>query len=278
MRPLALLLVLTSLVPGRGAAQQLRPRSTDYLFVTTADDARALWVNPAGLQTITEASILAEFVLDRPVDGDLRLGQWTVGFNSRGFSLGYQRDRVPDEEASDAVRVGLGLGFTGGGLGAALTFYRSPGFTEQGLDVGIRYQPLPSIDVGAVVRHLRRPQVRESQLPVTGVAGISWVAVATHLQLAGEVIVAERLIGSGADVTYRGGLRVSTSGSVPIGAIAALDLGSNARVDRWNVGIAIGGKDQLVLLGSGFKGPGGQRLQTLSASGLASRRRPGRQF
>lgn len=279
MRRLAIMLAIAMLPSWRGVtAQELHPRSTDYLFVATADDARALWINPAGLHALTEASIMAEFVLDRPVAGDVRLGQWALGFNSRGLSLGYQRDRVPNEDASSAWRAGLGLGFPRGALGAALTFYRSPGFTEEGVDIGVRYEPLPSLDVAAVARHLGRPRVRTSQLPLTGLAGLSWVPVPSHLQLAAETIVSERLATSGADVRYRAGLRLSTSGRLPLGVITAFDLGSNLGIDRWNVGIVIGGNDKLVLLGSGFEGPDGQRLQTLSATGVASRRAPGSQF
>ena len=73
-------------------AQTLPARSGDYLFVTNAVDARALWVNPAGLGVVPEASIMGEFSLT-PGGGDVRLAQYTVGLNSRGFSIGYRRNR-----------------------------------------------------------------------------------------------------------------------------------------------------------------------------------------
>jgi len=56
-----------------GFAQSFAPRSADYMFAATASDARAIWVNPAGLAVVPEASLFGEFVLQRPIDQDTRL-------------------------------------------------------------------------------------------------------------------------------------------------------------------------------------------------------------
>ena len=101
----------------------MRSRSADYLFAASATDARALWVNPAGLAASLEASVMAEIAVERPVDGGLRWAQWAAALNSRGFSLGYQRDRFEDGPSTGTLRFGLALPFPRGAVGAAFSFY-----------------------------------------------------------------------------------------------------------------------------------------------------------
>ena len=169
------------------SGQSERSRSGDYLFASTAADARALWVNPAGLAVSMEASVLAEFVLQRPVDGDLRLAQWTLGFNSRGFSIGYQRDRFDEDPNTGAFRFGLSLPFRRGAIGAAFTFYRGNAVdstTDRGIDFGARYRLIPPLELGLVLRNVGRPVLRDVQAPLTGVLSAAWFPLPRHLVVA----------------------------------------------------------------------------------------------
>src|SRR5439155_22539694 len=77
--------------PTRAPAQVVPNRTTLYLHPTDVTGAGALWVNPAGLGRLAEASIHADVTVGDPGAAG-RLRQLTLGFASRGFSLGYQRD------------------------------------------------------------------------------------------------------------------------------------------------------------------------------------------
>lgn len=264
------------LLPLQGAAaQSVRPRSADYLLAASANEVRALWVNPAGLATVVDASVMAEFVLERPVGEGLRLAQWTLGLNSRGLSVGYQRDRFDTDPNTGALRFGLALPFPRGSLGAAMSFYQGSAVEDvshRGIDVGLRYRPpmLP-IDLAVVLRNIGRPVPRDVQQPVTGILAVHVSTLASHVDLAAEVVAAERLAASGIDMTYRGGVRLSLGGALPFAGFGTLDLNGDLRIRQWAVGLVVGGTDRGVLLGSGPAGSGMTRLERLSLAGVFSR-------
>lgn len=257
------------------AAAQTRPaRSTDYLFAATADDVRALWVNPAGLAAVPEASIMADFVIDRPVMGSVLLGQWGAGFNSRGFAFAYQRNRFPGRPSNDAFRFGTGFRFRRGALGTSYTLYRSDS-TETGFDLGVRYELARQLAAAAVLRHVGRPVVSDEKLPLVGILGLAWQPLRQVLDVAGEVHFTERLLRSGWDVTYRAGANFSTTGDVPVGGLAAIALGSNLAIDRFSLGVVLGAADRGIFLGSVTRSGGTARFEQMSVTGVASRRFPG---
>lgn len=273
------------------AGQAVSPRSQDYLFVGAVDDARALWVNPGGLHVVTEASVMAEITAERPLDGGSpRLSQLAVGFNSRGISFGYQRDRLRDDpvtvadegRAADAFRFGAGFWLPRGGAGIAVTFHRT-GISDRGsqrsVDVGARYALLPTLAAGAVVRNLGRPVLAYTAQPepVLGVLGLSWLAWPSRALVLAEASVAERVDTSGVDTGYRAGAHLVIGGPLRLGAVTALELGGNFKIDRWTVGLVIGGADRIVGLVSGIPTTGkSAHLERFSVSGVASRRAPGR--
>src|SRR5256885_15396889 len=117
---------------GRPAAQVVPNRATAYLHPTDVRDARAIWVNPAGLAVQREASIYAELDVSNPGSrGQLR--QINAGFNARGLSLGYQRDVLDAGARGHTYRLGL-AGASGGGaagVGAA-PCPRGGGKTDRG--------------------------------------------------------------------------------------------------------------------------------------------------
>ena len=155
-----LTLVLACGLPSVGSAQaHFQPaRSEDYLFASSVNDVRALWVNPAGLGIVREASLMGKFSLERRTAGDWRLGQYTLGLNSRGISLGFRRDRLPTFSNS-IIRVGLGLGFPRGAFGAAVSIHRGT-TNDRSLDLGLRLIPLPRVDLGVVLKNIGRPVIR----------------------------------------------------------------------------------------------------------------------
>src|SRR2546428_12640355 len=95
-------------------AQVAPTRPTLYLHPPDVTDARALWVNPAGLGRFQEASLHLDLTVGDPGAAG-RLRQLTLGFNSRGFSFGYQRDVFDGGVRGHTYR----LGFAGGGAGLA---------------------------------------------------------------------------------------------------------------------------------------------------------------
>lgn len=289
-RALLLAVIFALLGADLAAGQVKRPRSRDYLFASSADDARALWVNPGGLHVITEASVLAEVTLDRVPGGNPRLGQLAVGFNSRGISFGYQRDRIADDpetlalenRSAEAYRFGAGFWLPRGGVGIAVTFHRT-GIDGRGsqrsIDLGARYAILPTLDAGAVVRNIGRPVLEfdAAKEPVQGVLALSWLAVPSRVLVATEGLATEHVLDSGVDFTFRSGVHVNVGGPLGLGIIAALELGSNIKIDAWTVGLAVGGADRLIGLVSGIPTTGrSAHLERFSLSGIASRRPAGR--
>ncbi len=268
-RTLTLTLLAVALLGDAAAGQVVRSRSAAYLYSSNVDDARALWVNPAGLAVVQEASVMAEFAVDVPDTGSARLGQWSVAFNSRGFSAGFQQDRLLDGTTAQTVRLGIGLGFHRGSLGGSFNFYTGV-VDDRGGDIGLTYVLIRSVRAGFVVKNIGRPTLVDSVAPITGVLGLSWLAVPAHLEISAEAHFREDLANVTQRSSFRAGLQLSTGGKLPFGAIAAFDLGSNGKVDAWSVGISVGGKDRGVLLGTAVP----RRFERFSLTGVASRRAP----
>lgn len=258
-------------------AQVNRARSSDYLLTTTVQDARALWLNPAGLGVVPEASIMGEFLLDRDqIDDSFRLGQLTFALNTRGLSVGYQRDRFANDVRGDTYRFGMGLGFRGGALGAAFTLYRGTDTEDQDFDLGLRYRPNASIELGGVVQHLGRPEVRGVMLPLTVVGGASWSSPGGHLVLGADLSLAERIDESGLEADYIGAFRFSFQERLPLGLFGRIELESDAGFEQLTLGFWLGGQDRLITSTSAVRNGSDSRLEAVSLTGLAARLRSGR--
>lgn len=275
-RPVLILLVVALAVTAAPASgQAVRSRSADYLFAGTPSDARALWVNPAGLALLTGASVMAEAAIDFPVDSSVRLSQWTVGFNSRGLSVGYQRDRFGEDPNTGALRFGLALPFKRGAIGASFSFYQGSAIdsaSHRSFDVGARYRLLEPLDLGLVVRNIGRPTPRLEKAPVTGVLGANLAFVPGHAALQLEAAAAERIEASGYDLGYRAGIVLATGGALPFSLLTSLELDGDFELSSWVLGLVVGGKDSGSLIASGPTGPGvDTRLQRLSLTGIATR-------
>lgn len=272
LRLLPLCVLLGAAWPSVAAAQRSEPRSRDYLFITNVDDARATWVNPAGLGWIPEASVLAEVLVDRS-SGSLRLGQYTLGLNSRGLGLSYLRDRSRDTVSVGLFRLALGLPLGQGAIGAAYTNYSNS--HDQGFDLGLRYPVLAGLDVGVVVRDISRPQpaAAEPVKPVTTVAGATWAVVPNGVTVSAEAIAAERpRPASGFDWGYRGGFTIRTSRPWPVELVAAAQVDQGGTLRQWSLGLVIGRLDRVGLVTGALPTSGLGSVDRFSAVGVASRR------
>lgn len=258
----------------RGAGAQAEARSRDYLFVTSVDDARAAWVNPAGLGWVPEASIMGEVGVERS-GGSLRLDQYTLGLNSRGLGVAYLRDRSRDSVSVGVFRIGLGLPFGAGAIGAAVSNYR--GTREQGYDLGARYPVLTVLDVGLVVRDIGRPQavVAEAPIPVSTVVGATWTVAPNLANLSAEAIAVERPgPTSGFDLRYRGGFVLRATRPWRVALHAAAEVGNDGALRRWSLGVIVGGLDRVGIVAGAAPTTGLGEPQVFSALGVASRRPP----
>jgi hypothetical protein len=274
-RPLTIAALLAALCASAAEGQIRRPRSDAYLFASNTDDVRALWVNPAGLAIVREASVMAEFVLDNPPQESLRWSQWTLAFNSRGFSAGFQQDRLPSGENIETIRVGGAVGFRGGALGGSISIYAQEE-NDRGGDMGVMYRLISPLTVAALLKNIGRPLLGDSVAALTGVLGLSWLAVPNHLQISVEAEFTEKLENTTRQSLFRAGLVLATGGKLPFGLVTTLDLGSNMRVDAWHLGISVGGNDRVILLGTAEQVQGSGHVSQMSLSGVASRRPPGR--
>jgi hypothetical protein len=196
---------------------------------------------------------MAETVFDKPELADIRLSQWTLAFNTRGLSAGYQRDRLQSDSSNQALRIGLARPFSRGAVGIDMTFYWSDR-SDQAFNAGLIYRLIPNVNGSLVVRNIGQPVIRSVKMPVTGVAGLGWSAAGGGVLVAGEFIVQDRIEVSGVDLSYRAGARFSIRRPIPLAAIVAVDLGSDVDLDRWFLGLAVGGSRRAVLGGTFLSG------------------------
>lgn len=250
-------------------AQSFAPRSADYLFAATANDARAIWVNPAGLAVVPEASIFAELVLQRSLNQDIRLSQLSFGFNSQGLSFGYNRERLVIDSSNHTYRLALARALRLWTLGVAVSHFRSD-INDTGFDIGVRYRLLPSLQLGAVLRNIGQPQVRNDTLPITGVAGVGWTVLPGFLTLTGEALAQNRFEEDGYDMHYRAAAQLSFGRALPVSALTALALDKDLGVTRWWLGLTLGGARRGVFVAGVTPNDPVMRLETFSAAGVAS--------
>lgn len=262
MRGLSALLPLFAV----GAAAQVAPnRATLYLHPTEASDARALWVNPAGLGRFPEASVHLDLTVGDPgARGQLR--QFTVGLNSRGLSFGYQRDLFEGGARGGTYRVGFAAGHAGLAAGAAAALYRGGG-SSSGWDLGVLYDVMPALAVGGVIQSLGQPHVRDSTLRVTYVPSATLQLFGRRVSLSGL----GRFTPDGVQGYAFGARAVLRQGTgLPVGLGARLDTDRSLRRAGLSFGLSLGGPDMAGLVATA---PGnGGRIDALSVYGVSTRR------
>jgi len=249
-------------------AQQVAPnRATAYLFPTDVRDARAIWVNPAGLGVLREASVYAEVGVGDPGSRG-RLRQINAGFNSRGLSLGYQRDIFDGGIRGSTLRLGIAGGSQGLAAGVAVARYGGTGITSTGWDIGVTYVARPGLTVGAVAANLGQPLVGGQRQRVTFVPGLTWhpapirsVALSTVAHVAPHT-----------EASYAFGVSWRTPGTSsrwPIEIIARLDTDGGLRRSAFALALSIGGQNRF---GAVITTPGdASHIDAASVYGLVTR-------
>jgi hypothetical protein len=215
---------------------------------------------------------MAEALIDRNAAGDYALGQYTVGFNSRGFALGYRRDRFGGGVNSNVWRIGLARGSANVAVGVAMSVY-SGAQREEDLDLGIRWRLRPPFEISLALEHIGQPTVRDSALRLAAITGAAWSPLRGLVHLVAEARATDAVVG-GWVMTYRAGLRLATPGRMPIAAYGVIDLDDDFGVPRLVVGLSVGGDYLGVLMGTVGRQSGSARLETVSLTGVASHRFP----
>ncbi|HXE82501.1 MAG TPA: hypothetical protein VN513_04100 [Gemmatimonadales bacterium] len=265
-------LSLTTQPLNRVAAQQVASnRATAYLFPTEVQDARAIWVNPAGLGVLREASIYAELLVGDPgSDGQLR--QINAGFNARGLSVAYQRDNLDGDVNGHTLRLGLAGGSGGLAAGFAVALYRGTNAHATGWDVGFTYVPHPKLSVGLVGANIGQPVVRGLQQIMTYIPGLTWRTPAKGVSLSADTRITTDSVASYAfGLSWHG----SGGGRWPLELIARLDTDGDFRRGAFVFGVSLGSQDRFGAIGTT---PGDvSRVDGVSMYGLASREQQARQ-
>ena len=258
---------LTAQPSNRLAAQQVAPnRANDYLFPTTVQDARAIWVNPARLGVLRDASIYAELAVEDPGSKG-RLRQINGGFNSRGLSFGYQRDILDNGVRGSTYRLGLAGGSGGLAAGFDIARYEGGGTHATGWDLGTSYVALPSLTLAFVATNLGQPIVRGLRQRLTVVPGFTWQPPPVPaLGLSADARITPDSVASYA---FGASWRAASTSRWPIEIIARLDTDRGLRRGAFAFGLSIGGQDRGGLVAST---PGAvSRISALSLYGLSAR-------
>ena len=249
-----------------GAPAQVAPnRATRYLYPTDVTDARAVWVNPAGLGRAEQASVHIDVTVGDPGSGG-RLRQLTTGLSSRGFSLGYLRDLFDGGVRGHTYRLAFAGGERRLAAGVAAALYRG-GTSGTGWDVGAVYDLTPSLTIGATVANLGRPVVRDSTLPVTYTPGATLRLPGARAAFSADAqMTADGVTGYafGAAAELRHGT------PLPLGILLRVDTDRSLRRAAVAFGFSLGGQD---LVGAVATTPGDiGRLDAVSLYGVSTRR------
>lgn len=257
--------ILMTVWPSGPLATQVAPnRATTYLHPTDVRDARALWVNPAGLGELREASVYAELAV-APPGARGRLRQINGGFNARGLAFGYQRDIFEAGALGHAYRLGLAGSNAGLAAGAAIAHYRGGGASTSGWDVGVTYAGLPTLTVGTVVANLGQPVVRGIQQRLTYLPGATWrplpaAGLSAHARITPDAVAA---------YSFSLSLQAGAGRRWPLAVIVRLDTDRGLRRGAFAFGVSIGGADRFGLVATT---PGDvSEVEEVSLYGLATR-------
>ena len=250
--------VLLSVAPPADVlAQAASNYAASYLHPSDVHDARALWVNPAGLAVLREASVYAELVARDP-GAQGRLRQLSLGFNARGLSFGYQRDIFDGGVRGHTYRLGLAGGAEGLSAGCAIARYGGGGGKGTGWDFGLTYAWRPTVSVAGVLANVGQPVVRGIQQRLAFVPGITWRPRGPTLAVSIDSrITPDSVLG------YAVGVSWQSSSRLPLGILARLDADGDLRRTAFAFGVSIGGADRV---GTVLQTPGD--VSHLDAAGL----------
>lgn len=261
---LLIAIVQTVRPAARLPAQQVAPnRASAYLFTTDVRDARAIWVNPAGLGVLRDASIYAEASIGNPGSkGQLR--QINAGFNARGLSFGYQHDVLDDGIRGNTYRLGMAGGSGGLSLGGDVARYAGSGAKATGWDVGATYVALPPLTVGLLASNIGQPVVRGLQQPFTFVPGFTWRPAGGFSFSTDARLTTDSVASYSFGLSWRSGTQ-----GWPLALLARLDTDGDLRRGAFAFGLSLGARDHVGLV---MTTPGDvSRIDQASLYGLSSR-------
>jgi len=254
---------LLVLLAAGGSAQVAPNRATAYLHPSDVTDARALWVNPAGLARGLEASVNADVTVGEPGAAG-RLRQLTLGFNSRGLAFGYQRDVFDGGLRGHTYRAGLAGAYHGLELGIATTLYRGAA-SGSSWDLGLTYPLQPALAAAAVITNIGQPTIRGVRLTTTYIPGLSWRPLGPRAALSAHA----RFSSDTAQEGYAVGGRWGAPGRLAVSVLARLDTDRHLRRTALAIGLSVGARDVLGVVAST---PGEvSRIQTASLYGVSRR-------
>jgi len=246
-----------TLAPAWAAAQILPAQPARYELTTEASDARALWVNPAGLARLPEASIGADVTADRFFPGGAQLSQYSLSLAGRGVAASWIHERLPSSQSLNVYAVGIGLGDEQFSAGMTRRWYR--GLADAGSwDVAARVSTLDGTQLSLVTRNIGSPRLGDSTYWATLVPGALVYLLRGVVQLGGEWEVAPHAWRS---VGYRAGGAVALGRGVAVLVLADLSpslkrralvlaLSLDASRSRLGaVGLASGGANEIDAVG-----------------------------
>lgn len=246
-------------VHATGATAQVSPnRARAYLDPITTTDARAVWLNPAGLAAGMTASVYLELSVSDP-GAKGRLEQVNAGFSSRGLSFAYQHDEL-DGVVGHTYRLGLAGGAGNLSAGAAIALYRGDA-NARGWDVGIRYTPLQVLTIGASVANLGTPEVRGVDQDVTFLCGVSLASPGRGLEASAHTHLATDSV-----LGYSFDMRLAVRGAA---VFAHVETDRELGRARLALGLAIGRRDAVGAVAT-TPADGGP-LDGMSVYGVAAR-------
>jgi hypothetical protein len=248
--------------PARLPAQVVPNRAALYLHPTDVADARAVWVNPAGLAVLRHASVHVDLTVREPGPAG-RLRQVTAGFSSRGLGFSYQRDLFEGGFRAHTYRVGLAGAAGGFAAGGAIVVHRGD-TRATGWDIGAVYTLRPSVTLGGLIANIGEPDVRGITLPLTATPGVTVAPLGPSLVLSAHALVTrDSVLGSALGIRWSAGTRV------PIGLLARLDTDRKLHSVAFAFGLSVGRQD---MIGTVITTPGDVRAaDAASLYGVVSR-------
>jgi len=182
-----------ALAAGPARAQVIPAQPATYLLTTEASDARALWVNPAGLARLPEASISGDLTVDRFFPGGAHLSQYSLGLAGHGLAASWIHERFPALSAGplslNIYAVGIGLGDERFSAGVTRRWYH--GVVNGGSwDAASRIGAADGTQLSLVAKSLGSPHLGDSTYWATLVPGTLVYLLRGAVQLGAEWEVA----------------------------------------------------------------------------------------
>ena len=215
-------------------------RSDVYLFPSEAQDARAVWVTPAGLAVRQEASVYFDVTVANP--GSLgQLRQVNAGFNARGLAFAYQRDQFSGGTSGGTYKLAFATGEGPLAVGLGTTWYRG-GTKGTGFDLGGTYRASSALALAGVIANIGQPNVRGL------VQRIRYTASANLQVVPGFGLGALTSANTSGFQGFAADLRAAFDPGVPLGFVARLDTDQKLHRTQVVLGISIGSLNQIGLV------------------------------